>query len=197
MLTGIITVFWAMRGGGAGSWGVIISATVRTYPSFNVTAHSVNINASLSSADSLMTLHARHIFDWDSDRAGQYFYVFNDDSAGPDKAVLRMSLITFFANKTSQEAEAAMAPLLNDSRNAGFIVWQEQAETTIVNELLFEEDVVVGTQDILGSRLIPASAYQNNPDAIGTGYAGLINGGCKQYVTSHHEMLLIDQYPYL
>jgi len=32
-----------MRGGGAGSWGVIVSATFQTFPTFNVTLSDVRI----------------------------------------------------------------------------------------------------------------------------------------------------------
>jgi len=69
-------LFWAMRGGGAGSWGVIIDATFPTIPIFNVTLHTVNIlTATLDQTERLMTTHATHINDWDSVRAGQYFYM--------------------------------------------------------------------------------------------------------------------------
>ncbi|KAI0268917.1 hypothetical protein BGY98DRAFT_1084115 [Russula aff. rugulosa BPL654] len=67
-------LFWALRGGGAGSWGVIIDATLTTFPIFNATAHSVNVlTATLDQTASLMTTHAKHISDWDQVRAGQSF----------------------------------------------------------------------------------------------------------------------------
>ncbi|KAF8260277.1 FAD-binding domain-containing protein [Lactarius quietus] len=69
-------VFWALRGGGAGSWGVIIDATLRTFPIFNATAHLVNVlTATVEQTGDLMTLHATHIKDWDNVRAGQYFFL--------------------------------------------------------------------------------------------------------------------------
>jgi hypothetical protein len=36
-------VFWALRGGGAGGWGVIIDATLSTLPILNATIHTVNV----------------------------------------------------------------------------------------------------------------------------------------------------------
>ncbi|KAF8527008.1 FAD-binding domain-containing protein [Hysterangium stoloniferum] len=36
-------LFWALRGGGAGSWGVIVSTTFRTFPTFNGVYHVANI----------------------------------------------------------------------------------------------------------------------------------------------------------
>ena len=67
-------VFWALHGGGAGSWGVIVDATICTFPMFNATMHTVNIlMATLEQTGDLITLHASHIKDWDNVRAGQYF----------------------------------------------------------------------------------------------------------------------------
>jgi hypothetical protein len=42
-----LVVFWAMRSGGAGSWGVIIDATFRTLPIFNATLHKVTIDRNI------------------------------------------------------------------------------------------------------------------------------------------------------
>ena len=55
-------VFWALRGGGAGSWGVIIDATFSTLPIFNATLHVVNIlTTTRDQTTSLMATHAKHI----------------------------------------------------------------------------------------------------------------------------------------
>jgi hypothetical protein len=63
-----------MRGGGPGSWGVVISATIRTFPTLNFVLHRSLISLNSTSAvAALVELHANHIFDWDDFYASQYF----------------------------------------------------------------------------------------------------------------------------
>lgn len=159
---------------------MVISATVRTYPIFNATSHTVGIIASTneSTAD-LMTLHARHIFDWDDVRAGQYFSVFNSN-LDPSVGGNFLALNTFFANKSGDEAKALMKPLLDDARSMNLSVQTEETATGLSNDLLFVDDDQLGLNDILGSRLIPAKAYEENPEAIGQGIKGLIENGVPQ-----------------
>ncbi|KAF7373162.1 hypothetical protein MSAN_00524300 [Mycena sanguinolenta] len=67
-------MFYALRGGGAGSWGVVVSVTFQAYPTFNATSSLIILVAENDNvASSLATLHAQHIFDWDSVHAGQPF----------------------------------------------------------------------------------------------------------------------------
>ena len=172
-------MFWALRGGGAGSWGVVISATVRTYPFFNATSHTVDILAATneSTAD-LMALHARHIFDWDAVRGGQYFSLFSGSQNG--MAGNALVLNTFFANKSEDEARALMKPLLDEARSMNFSVQMEETTEGLANDLLFVDDVFLGINDVLGSRLIPAEAYKTDPEGIGRGMAKLIEEGVPQ-----------------
>jgi FAD/FMN-containing dehydrogenase len=89
----IVVVFWAMRGGGAGSWGVIISATFRTVPTFNTTTHvAVFTTNSVVGLPTVAAIHAKHIFDWDSFRSGQYFYII---------AANQMRVTTYFKDTRS------------------------------------------------------------------------------------------------
>ncbi|KAJ7118033.1 FAD-binding domain-containing protein [Mycena crocata] len=65
-------LFWAMGGGGGGSWGVIVAATFRVFPTFNVTHSTIQlVAANNTAAGALAAVHAEHIFDLDSVRGGQ------------------------------------------------------------------------------------------------------------------------------
>lgn len=170
-------MFWALRGGGGGSWGVVISATVRTFPIFSATVHTVNIIASTNeSTANLMTLHARHIFDWDVVRAGQYFYLFNSN-LDPSVGGNLLTLNTFFANQSGDEAKVLMKPLLDDAKSMNFSIQGEDTATGLANDLLFDKDVFFGINDILGSRLIPADTYKENPELIGQGVKEMLEKG--------------------
>ena len=73
LLCHFFLVFWTLRGGGAGSWAVIIDAALSTFPIFNATTHTVNIlTTTPDQTASLMTTYLMHICDWDQVRAGQY-----------------------------------------------------------------------------------------------------------------------------
>ena len=171
----VCAVFWALRGGGAGSWGVIISATLRTFPIFNATEHDAIITFPISKVADMMSLHAKHIFDWDDRRAGQYFFALNGASFGINISVLTLS--TYFVNASASEATNAMAPLLDEARRLGFSVLGLQTNTGLINDLLYQSDTQLGINQISGSRLIPATAYKDDPDAIGSGYERLFDLG--------------------
>ncbi|KAI0061811.1 FAD-binding domain-containing protein [Artomyces pyxidatus] len=165
-------LFWAVRGGGPGSWGVIISVTFRTYPAFDTTMHTANVvTTSASQTGALFAAHARHVFDWDAQHAGQYFYLYNS----PGRSELQLS--TLFVNVTASESLALMKPLLDDARALGAAVLNETALTAPALAIVGFADDASGTNGVMGSRLVPATAYRNNPDGIGAAYAALVAGG--------------------
>ncbi|KAF8577474.1 FAD-binding domain-containing protein [Ramaria rubella] len=165
-------LFFALRGGGAGSWGVIISATFRVFPTFNAVERDdiIVVNTSAQVAQ-LAELHARHIFDMDSLNPGQYFYWI----ATPP--TFTWSINTIFPNTTIGAANAAIAPFLDGVRDLGFTV-QTSVNTAIVNDVLSNTtDDIGGVEMILGSRLWSSDVYRNNISAIGTAYKTLFDSG--------------------
>ncbi|KAI0061851.1 FAD-binding domain-containing protein [Artomyces pyxidatus] len=163
-------LFWALRGGGAGSWGVAISATFRTYPNFPGTFHTAIIVAdSHNQAGALMAAHAEHIFDWDDVRAGQYFFFYKT----PNTLVVH----TGFANLTGDDARAQMAPFLEAAVSLGATVAFENTTTGIVNDIVTTPDDPAGRNLIMGSRLIPESTYRDHPKEIGKTYTALLDQG--------------------
>ncbi|KAF8201271.1 FAD-binding domain-containing protein [Mycena galopus ATCC 62051] len=158
-------LFYSLRGGGAGSWGVIVSATYRTYPTFNATSSLVVLVAqNISALSSLATLHAQHIFDWDSVHAGQYLFIV---PAGTANA---FALDTYMPNTTIAQSTALLAPFLNASLALPGVSLLEQGTSFTygdINDALYQADDSVGSNTVLGSRLIPASTYRNSPAAVG------------------------------
>ena len=130
-----------------------------------------------------MTLHARHIFDWDELRAGQYFYLFSGTDPSNPGVGATLTFETYFAGVSGEAAFESMLPLLNDARNAGYIVVGDNATESVqeglANDLMFVEDVSLGLNSLLTSRLIPETVYrsEDGPAAIGSGYARLLNEG--------------------
>ncbi|KAK0186502.1 FAD-binding domain-containing protein [Armillaria mellea] len=160
-------LFWVLRGGGAGSWGVLVSATFRTFPTFNATISQVSMVANGTVAiGSIIATHAKHIFDWDDLRMAQFF--------SADAHTL--SLVSYFPRISSDAAAAALKPFLDDAEEFGQIVEQQFDEVNI-NDALTVADDVVGSNGVVGSRLIPASAYRDHPDTFGHVYTQLLDAG--------------------
>jgi hypothetical protein len=165
-------VFWALRGGGAGSWGVIIDATLPTLPIFNATVHTVNIlTTTLDQTASLMTTHAKHISDWDQVRAGQYFFL--DGSTTNSTLVVS----TYFKDLDGDASKAQMSSFLADAAELGAIVQEETTVTTFANDIVGSSDDLSGYDAVISSRLIPGSVYSNAPERVGPAYKQLLSQG--------------------
>ncbi|KAJ7817475.1 FAD-binding domain-containing protein, partial [Mycena leptocephala] len=164
-------LFYALRGGGAGSWGIIVSATFRTFPTFNATSSLIILAAANHTIlSSITTLHAQHIFDWDSVRAGQYFWAVTNGT-GSDA----------FPHTTPEQSLALLSPFLNASLALpGVFLLSQNFTYGDINDALFQPDDGVGFNTVLGSRLIPAATYRHSPGAVGKAYEKLLAGGATQ-----------------
>ncbi|KAJ6521114.1 hypothetical protein B0H19DRAFT_974116 [Mycena capillaripes] len=77
--------------GGAGSWGVIVNATIRTFPTFSTTLSVLELSATSNGAAAVLAgVHAQHIFDLDAVRGAQYFYL----QKSGDTSVFTISTLT-------------------------------------------------------------------------------------------------------
>jgi hypothetical protein len=158
-----------MRGGGAGSWGVITSATFRTFPTFNATESVIVITASnAQQMGDVVSVHAKHIFDFGT--AGQYFWVQPNFTTGTPL----MSVLTYFPNTSIVDAQKMLDPWLNDTAATGAGIQVLQTQNKIINDILFAADDSVGANAVLGSRLMPTAVYQSQPDAIGAMYTKIL-----------------------
>ena len=163
-------MFWALRGGGAGSWGVIIDATLRTFPIFNATVHTVNIlTTTLDQTASLMTTHAKHVGDWDQVRAGQHFTL----TGSTTNSTLLVS--TIFKGLDGDASKAQMASFLDDAAKVGAAVQGETTVTTFANDIVAVDDTASGLNVILSSRLVPGTVYSNAPESVGPAYKQLLS----------------------
>jgi hypothetical protein len=165
-----------LRGGGAGSWGVIIDATFSTLPIFNATIHIVNVlTTTLDQTASLMTTHAKHINDWDQVRAGQTLNLTMGSTTN-----YTLAIFTFFKDLDGDASKAQMSSFLADAAKLGAAVQEETTVTTLANDIasLFPDDPS-GYNAILSSRLVPGSVYSNAPESVGLAYKQLFSHGMR------------------
>jgi hypothetical protein len=166
-----------MRGGGAGSWGVIVDATFQTYPTFTASGSLITITTTDSAMmGNIITAHAKHIFDWDSLRAGQYYTISNNGPAGQS-----MSLITIFLLGSVADATKAIQPFIDNVKSLGANVTAEPVTEFPIKDLTGSDSIVAGNV-VFGSRLIPASVFCHTPEFIGEGYVQLLQTVGSTYV---------------
>jgi hypothetical protein len=124
----------------------------------------------------VITAHAKHIFDWDFLRAGQYYSLGNNGSAGQS-----MSLATFFPLGTVADATKAIQPFIDDVKSLGANVSAEPIVEFPINGLA-GSDTLVGGNLVFGSRLIPASVFRHAPESVSKGFVRLLQPLGSMYV---------------
>ncbi|KAF8528284.1 FAD-binding domain-containing protein [Gautieria morchelliformis] len=166
-------LFWALRGGGAGSWGVIISATFRVFPTFDAVLHTTTITVnSTEDVRTLSTLHAQHIFDMDPLHPGQYYRWLATPPTFTGVSE------THFPNTSIEAVNATLAPYLNAASELGFH-FDVSITRSLVNDILtgLVPDDQGGVEFISGSRLLSDDVYRQNATAVGVAYKLLLDGG--------------------
>ncbi|KAJ7118501.1 FAD-binding domain-containing protein [Mycena crocata] len=168
-------LFYALRGGGAGSWGVIVSATFRTFPTFNATFALITLSTTNNTVmSSLATLHAKHIFDFDATHSSQYFWVLRESlTVAP-----RLMLFNYLINQTVEQGQATLAPFLTAALALPGVKLASSSYTYgVINDILSLEDDNAGTSLVMGSRLIPEKLYRDSPETVGKVYQQLLDKG--------------------
>ncbi|KAJ6463868.1 hypothetical protein DFH09DRAFT_1226669 [Mycena vulgaris] len=169
-------LYWALSGGGAGTYGIVWSVTVKAFPDLPVTIASINFTSEGISQDTY----------WQAIDAYQA-----STPALTDAKVWAMAQYTaatftlnpvFGVNKSSSEVSALIHPFLDTLDNLG--VRYVTATNTYsgylegYNTLTFLKDFTVA--DILvGSRLLPRSLWEN-PErlkSLQSTIRGILEGG--------------------
>ncbi|KAJ7265055.1 hypothetical protein C8J57DRAFT_1230086 [Mycena rebaudengoi] len=158
-----IPVFYALHGGGAGSWGVLVSATVHTFPTFNATFSLIVLSSPFTPAlGTLTAVHAQHIFDLNPVRGGQYFYL---QRLAPNGTAIFL-ITTFLPNMSVEAGTALMQPFLAAARVIPEVTVGAEAHANVVNDLPFQVE-----------RRGRALRNRDKPEAVGRAYQELLEGG--------------------
>ncbi|KAK7058063.1 FAD-binding domain-containing protein [Favolaschia claudopus] len=173
-------LFYALRGGGAGSWGVIVSATLSTFPTFNATVSLIQIQAPTNAAAAAIArVNAKHIFDFDVVRGGQYFYLRRQLNSSASL----FQFETILPKITLDEGRDIIAPSLQDMLAVpGVSLVSEEMEEMLVNDVLYNADDNAGGNGVMGSRLIPAASYEGleGPATVEKVYRELLDAGAPE-----------------
>ncbi|KAF7368363.1 FAD-binding domain-containing protein [Mycena venus] len=171
-------LFFALRGGGSGSWGVLISATFKNYPTFNSTSNVITFRATNNTAaGALATAHAHHIFDLDSSHASHSWIMLQNATDNTTSFEMNANI----PHTTIEESKTLLAAFMNASLVLpGVSLVSEEYGFGDINDALFQADDAAGTNSVLGSRLIPAETYRQSPEKVGQVYKELLDIGTQQ-----------------
>jgi FAD/FMN-containing dehydrogenase len=157
-------LFWALRGGGGGTFGVVTSVTVKAYKDFPVTAASWTFDSAKLGLDKFWAA-SKLFLDRSIDNVdnGTYSYLrMSPSSNGKDYT---FAVLPFFApNKTAQQTNAILAPYFSKltasnipfspkiTEYKGFYAaWQAE----------FPLESAGDVQTAFGSRLFPRSNFNS------------------------------------
>lgn len=171
-------VFWAIRGGGAGTFGVLISATMKAYPS-PATSLVVPLIAQTDTSEngteqfySLMAwLHTQFPSLKDGGMQGYYYII-----PPPLSSVLVFTGAFFFFNKPDGYTEQLLSPVkarLEEMKNQGLITYNLTMTPSAPNfystwyPAIGEANTeTVASYGAMGSRLLTRRALTENPDLV-------------------------------
>lgn len=163
-------LFWALRGGGGGTFGVITSVTMKAYPSPQSTRHNFSFSLADSTNETLFWDTVAYIMsEFPRLKQGgmQGYSVILPPAAVPGTTSWSWSWGFNLFNKPNGTAEALFAPIAQklDALNGTSIIYQSDVEWypnffTLWNSTISNEPVATGGT-ILGSRLLSASSLSD------------------------------------
>lgn len=154
-------VFWAMRGGGAGTWGVIVSVTLKAFPMPSTTFFSLTLSAQNGSSASNFYETVAHVL-------ADYPRLRQNGVAGYitiSGAPLIMTNALFVYDEPGSKIESLTKPLTNwlAARNSTVSVTAQAAPTIprwidFFHQFNLTESVGGGSTALSASRLLPTKS---------------------------------------
>jgi hypothetical protein len=157
-------LFWALRGGGGSTFGVVSSVTVKAYPDMPVTSSTLTFASGGEVSLANFWQGVRYYFDYfiPHTDAGIYSYFFLFPAGPTDRS---FTMQPFFApNKTASETEALLTPWLDQLSTLGISVTPQTTEYPTYYSAWkssFPLEILDKTHGADGSRLFPRSNWKD------------------------------------
>lgn len=166
-------LFWALRGGGAGAFGVVLSATIKVEPAIPLTLAYLSFNATSSNTLPFLSLLVNHSAAWANDSWG--------GPMGPSYLAMVNPRLSLPAAKESMAEAAAYV----DSQN-GSAVFQEFRSFYAFYEQFVApaSSTGVASATLASFRTLPKRLHQTEEGCadIVAALAALINAGLTPYI---------------
>ncbi|KAF1732778.1 putative FAD-linked oxidoreductase [Beauveria bassiana] len=188
-------LFWALRGGGGGTFGVVVSVTIHTFPDVPALALMSGITfpgpADDRFWDILAALHQR--LPALADVGGSGYYVFLPNSVQNSTSTASINIVMFFPNKTEKAPIAKIADgfIQAARKSAPDANYTLQLAPSLGGSIAYElaktpYDATGGTV-IIGSRLISRKLLSQKDGAqrLGKALRGIYEGSGNTGYTGH------------
>jgi len=141
-------LFWALRGGGGGTFGVVLEATHKAEPKLALQVASIEFNATTSNITEFFTVLVNSSLQW--------------GLAGWGGHIEENELIYVNPLLSLSEAMESMKPMTDwiTSQNGTFVIETLPSWFAFFTKYVLNEEAPVGTPILLGSRLIPKSVFE-------------------------------------
>ncbi|OAL27900.1 hypothetical protein AYO22_03245 [Fonsecaea multimorphosa] len=176
-------LFWAMRGGGGSTFGVLISVTMKVYPTLpgSLTIFTANTTSNSDTFWSISTYFTSQVPSLsDKGANGYHYFIPYAPPNPPDQAGIIIGGY-FFPNKTPAQVNAIMGPVITkiNTTNWGDPVFVANETIPIPDFNKFwmtNQPEAVGPSERLGSRLLTRGALTGNQTELQNALRTASNG---------------------
>ncbi|KAK2763783.1 hypothetical protein FQN54_009400 [Arachnomyces sp. PD_36] len=161
-------LFWALRGGGGSTFGVVTSVTVKAYPDMPTTSSTFTFSSGGEISLPTFWQAIRYYFDYfiPHTDAGIYSYFFILPT-GPNPQDRTFVMQPFFApNKTTSDVESLLSPWLTQLSSLGIPITPNTTTYPSFHSAWkssFPLEILDKTHGADGSRLFPRSNWADKP----------------------------------
>ncbi|KAK2760032.1 hypothetical protein FQN54_002768 [Arachnomyces sp. PD_36] len=163
-------LFWALRGGGGGTFGIVTKATFRVFPDLPVVVTTTTLTFQLNESESYwnaVTNVASIVRTLSNGEFGAEYSV--GRIAQNDTEVYSTTLLAYFLGETdTAAADGALAPLLDYLQSDENVVYEHESEyfEKISTYLVTETPVQTIDAGLLQASNLVSNDYYHSPDGI-------------------------------
>ncbi|KAK4222682.1 hypothetical protein QBC38DRAFT_489280 [Podospora fimiseda] len=175
-------LFWALKGGGPASYGVIVEATYKTFADLPSSGFTLDINLSTNQNETLFWEAVRAFHSYSTHFVDNGLYVYYE--LGPVPMTLHVQPIVGI-NKTIAELQAIVQPLFNDlnALGIGYLTTNQSFSTFYdLYNAMFEPEMA-GNSALTGGWTLARTDVENNHPAIIQSFKTVLSAG--SFIVGH------------